>query len=140
MGQSSPTPYQAKHIPYGMVIDAIRGLAAIPKIKIDFRGNVVITKSGYVNLSDLQAAWPTVPPKVIKEKVRKLIERYRVLEGCACGCSTGISISPSPIYEVVGVYGAGGVYWDYMRPLYGRSRASNLDGFERARRNAKASE
>lgn len=117
MGKSSPTKLQSKHIPYGMVIDAVRGLSTIPKIRVDWRGDVVVSHSAYVSLSDIQNLWPTVPPKIIQAKLRRLIEHYRVLEGCACGCSTGITLSPFPLYEVVGVYGPGGKYHDKLRPV-----------------------
>lgn len=36
-------------------------------------------------LSELQAALPDVPPKVVQAKARRLVDRG-VLSGCACGC------------------------------------------------------
>jgi hypothetical protein len=49
----------------------------------------VRNRGQYPNLGllrhELEAAFPDVPPKVLRAKVRKLIRRG-VIDGCACGC------------------------------------------------------
>jgi hypothetical protein len=99
MGKSSPTKIQAKHIPAGMLIDLVRNLSNVPNIRSHW-GRVYYDYDSHPNLRMICRIWDTVPPKVIQAKLRLLIEKYHILEGCACGCSSSISINEYAPYEI----------------------------------------
>jgi hypothetical protein len=103
MGKTSPTKIQAKHIPVGMLIDLVHHLSGAPKV-YTIRGAIEGYYPSGPSLYDICRYWDTVPPKVIQAKLRKLIEKYGVLEGCSCGCSSSITLSKHTLYKVVRTY------------------------------------
>lgn len=62
---------QAKHISDDQMLAVVRDLY----------------KPGYIGtvLWDIQAAFPDMPPKVVRAKLGQMV-RKGVLDGCACGC------------------------------------------------------
>lgn len=104
MGKLSPTKIQAKHIPAGMLVDLIRQMQNFPDVRVRFG---VMVNTGYKvgpTLYDIAKVWHTVPIKVIQAKLRKLTEKYHILEGCACGCSSGFTIVQYAPYEIRAIY------------------------------------
>lgn len=100
MGKTSPTKIQAKDIPAGLLVDLIRNLTDVPKVHVRYGVLVSYEYASRPNLSDICKIWDTVPPKVIRAKLRMLIEKYHILEGCACGCSSVFSINENAPYEI----------------------------------------
>lgn len=103
MGKSSPTRLQMKHVRYGSVLAVIRDL----KIR-----------QSYVNAYDVYAKFPDIPYKIIARKLERLIDA-KIIEGCACGCSTAILVGLyKPLYEVYETYDeAKGGWTDTLRPV-----------------------
>ena len=103
MGKSSPTKIQMKHVLYADVLEIIR---------------VLKKKQDYVNAQHVCDEFPEIPPKIIRRKLEKLIDK-RIIEGCACGCSTGILVGIyKPLWVVVATYDESKGGWsDTLRPF-----------------------
>ena len=90
MGKSSPTKIQVKHIPDKALIDLVDKLWNAPTTRV-VGGYVEVHYPYGVTLANICKYWDTIPPKVIQAKLKKLIEK-NFLDGCHCGCSTGIRV------------------------------------------------
>lgn len=103
MGVSSPTKLQMKHVLYADVLEVIR---------------VLKDKQDYVNAQHVCNEFPEIPEKIIRRKLEKLIDK-RIIEGCACGCSTAIQVGLyEPLWVVVGIYDESKGGWrDELRPM-----------------------
>lgn len=104
MGKSSPTNIQAKDIPDQVMIDLVDRLSTTPRAYMDsagnlFSGKIVTFYPTAASIFDICKLWDTVPPKVIKEKLRKLIDKGAI-DGCACGCRGDFTVVPSKNAEV----------------------------------------
>ena len=82
---------QAKHIPAKALIDLVDRLWNAPVMRIDGRGEVDVYYPYGVSFQNICKYWDHIPPKVIQTKLKKLIET-NYLDGCYCGCSTGIRV------------------------------------------------
>lgn len=90
MGKSSPTRIQAKDIPAKALIDLVDRLWNAPVVRITPVDVDVYYPNG-VSFQNICKYWDTIPPKVIQAKLKKLIDS-NFLDGCYCGCSTGIRV------------------------------------------------
>jgi len=85
---------QAKDIPDQAMIDLVDRLYNMPRLftKMVYVGTEWgVIYSSSVLLSDICKVWDNVPPKVIRAKLQKLIER-KLIDGCACGCVGGFTV------------------------------------------------
>ena len=79
---------QAKNIPDAVMLMVIRNLKTVPKV---FPGYAFYMDSNTVSMYEIQTLWSYIPPKIIQAKLNRMIERGLV-DGCACGCSTGFRL------------------------------------------------
>lgn len=114
MGKSSPTKIQAKHVPAGMILEAIQKLEGMPQIY--WRGNRLIANNiDRVTIYEVSRHFNEIPHKVLQRKIEKLIDKG-ILEGCACGCSSSLTANQFPLYEVVR-YFVDGEWEDRILPI-----------------------
>lgn len=102
MGISSPTRLQMKDVLYADVLEIIRVLKGHRQ---------------YVNTQDVIDQFPEFPHKIIRRKLEKLIDA-KIIEGCACGCSTAILVGLyEPLRVVVGTYSEEKGWTDTLYPV-----------------------
>jgi len=117
---------QAKHIPYGMVIDLIRHLTELPHIRagvsrFNSQGNVRYGWTVGAEFTDMCKIWDTIPPKVIQTKLDLLERKGMVQSYGPAGKVYGLL--PKALYEVVVVHNSDGSVTDTLRPIRSQKNA-----------------
>lgn len=96
MAKSSPTKIQAKHIPAEALIDTIHALSGAWRgYASGGDGSAQFFKPGSANIWAICEMWPTIPIKVIRAKLKKLIKAKQI-DGCLCGCSGEFTVIEQP--------------------------------------------
>lgn len=96
MGKTSPTKIQAKHIPEEALIDTIRGLQdAWQGYAATDEASAVFFRKKTATIWNIYEMWPTIPMKVIRAKLWKLIKAQKI-SGCVCGCRGDFEVIEQP--------------------------------------------
>jgi hypothetical protein len=75
---------QTKDIPDEVMLDLVKSLSTIQRAYVDDQGFHSF-KTSSASRFDIENLWPSVPPKVLQAKLKKLADQG-LIEGCTCGC------------------------------------------------------
>lgn len=76
---------QAKDIPDDDLLELIKRLSNGLPVAYLNRDAYEGFRSPWANRYAIEAIWPSIPPKVIRAKLKSLVKRGLV-SGCVCGC------------------------------------------------------
>lgn len=103
---------QAKHIPTQYLLELIKRLEDLPVLYTGIaywdrpKGLRIHGVSSFHRnlavLSDIEKLWSSIPPKVIRAKLRVLIKQG-LIDGCLCGCQGDFCLTDKGSQELQGL-------------------------------------